>query len=70
MLQIGVGPYGQVGLVESEALELVHLGGLIRGFGLAHPNPRAIDREVVEWIRREWDREMDARGFQREADRS
>jgi len=25
---------------------------------------------VVEWIRREWDREMDARGFQREADRS
>lgn len=55
-IEIG-GLYGYIGLQEHEAMELTHLGGLIRGFGMAQPNPAAIDREVTNWIRSRWARQ-------------
>lgn len=54
VLEIG-GIYGHFGLEQEEALELVHLAGVMRGFGLA-VNQTEIDQKIVAWVREEWAR--------------
>jgi hypothetical protein len=49
------GLYGEMGLHQNEALELLYLSGLIRGFGLASDMAGA-EKAVIEWIQAEWKR--------------
>ena len=50
------GLYGELGLHQNEAFELLYLSGLIRGFGIAMDDIVATDRRIIEWIRSEWGR--------------
>jgi hypothetical protein len=54
VIELG-GLYGEMGLHQNEAFELLYLSGLIRGFGLASDMAGA-EKEVIEWIRAEWKR--------------
>lgn len=54
VIDIG-GLYGELGLHQNEALELLYLGGMIRGFGLA-TNVVETEKRVMTWITEEWKR--------------
>ena len=54
VIEIG-GLYGEMGLHQNEAFELLYLSGLVRGFGLASDLP-GIEKQVIAWIRTEWQR--------------
>jgi hypothetical protein len=55
VIEIG-GLYGELGLHQNEAFELLYLSGLIRGFGIATDDIATTDRRTIEWIRLEWER--------------
>ena len=54
VIDIG-GLYGELGLHQNEAFELLYLGGMIRGFGLA-TDVIATEKRVMKWITDEWKR--------------
>lgn len=54
VIELG-GLYGELGLHQNEAFELLYLSGLIRGFGMASDLP-GTEKQVIEWIRKEWAR--------------
>jgi hypothetical protein len=53
VIELG-GIYGAMGLEQEEALELIHLGGVIRGFLMNAP--AGSDHTLKEWIEAEWKR--------------
>ena len=46
------GAYGAQGLQQEEAMELIHLGGVVRGFLLNAPPSAQL--EIRQWIEGEW----------------
>ena len=57
VIEIG-GLYGEMGLHQNEAFELLYLSGLVRGFGVATDLP-GIEKDVIRWIEKEWKRVED-----------
>jgi hypothetical protein len=51
VIELG-GIYGSMGLEQAEALELIHLGGVIFGFLLNAPP--GSNNELTQWIENEW----------------
>jgi hypothetical protein len=51
VIEIG-GAYGSQGLEQEEALELIHMAGVIRGF-LMNAAPGS-EHELGQWIQKEW----------------